>query len=44
MATVYNIKLTSHWVNYTEEELKELILKALEKDYNAVNIKVNREC
>jgi hypothetical protein len=31
MATVYNIEVTSHWVNFPEEELKILIENAIKK-------------
>ena len=29
MATVYKIKLTSHWIAYTEEDLQQIIEEAL---------------
>lgn len=32
MATVYNIKLTSHWINYSEKELEDKIKKLLKED------------
>lgn len=32
MATVYNIKLTSHWCNYTEEELAAVIKRLMEEN------------
>ena len=32
MATVYKIKLTSHWINYNEKELAKKIKKLLKAD------------
>lgn len=31
MATVYKIELCSHWVNYSPEELKKVLEKALKE-------------
>jgi hypothetical protein len=44
MATIYNIKLTSHWINYTEKELAEKIKKLLKADErrNEYTIEVER--
>ena len=45
MATVYKIKLTSHWINYTEMELANKIKDLLEADEkkNEYSIEVERE-
>lgn len=46
MATTYNIKLTSHWVNYTPEELEQLLcdaIKKLEIERNLITIDVKKE-
>lgn len=32
MATVIKIQLTSHWINYNEEDLKKIIENAIKKD------------
>ena len=29
MATVYKVEVTSHWVNYTKEELEEILKEAI---------------
>lgn len=41
MATVYKVELTSHWVNYTEEQLKnkiEELFKLDEENLNEVTV------
>ena len=45
MATVYKIELASHWVNYSEKKLKEILEKALIEDNlsNVVSIEVERK-
>ena len=30
MATVYNIKITSHWINYHPNDLRKMLEKALD--------------
>lgn len=37
MATVYNIELVSHWINYTKEELEILLKEVIEKQGNFNN-------
>jgi hypothetical protein len=32
MATVYKIELTSHWTNYTKEQLQALLTSCVERD------------
>ncbi len=32
MATVYKVEIVSYWINYTDEEIKQLIEKAFEKE------------
>ena len=34
MATVYKIKLVSHWISYSEEEIKEILLDAININEN----------
>ena len=31
MATIYKVKIVSHWVNYTEEQLKNILEDALKQ-------------
>lgn len=31
MATVYKIQVTSHWISYSEESLKNILEEAVEK-------------
>lgn len=33
MATVYKIEITSFWTNYTEEEMKKILYKALGQEF-----------
>lgn len=42
MATVYKIEIVSDWINYTEEELKRIILKAFEeeKEYKGNEVRI----
>jgi len=44
MATVYNVEIVSHWVNYSKEELQKILEKAIksqkEFDGNEVQITV----
>ena len=30
MATVYKVVVTSHWINYSKEELEEILNEAIE--------------
>lgn len=30
MATVYKIELVSHWINYTEKQLEQIILDGIQ--------------
>ena len=42
MATVYKVELTSHWINYTEEDLQKLLeiaVKRIELNGNEIQIK-----
>lgn len=32
MATVYDVKIVSHWVNYTKEDLQKILEEALKKE------------
>jgi hypothetical protein len=47
MATVYQVKLVSHWINYPEEQLAKILEDAIkEKERekgNAIQIDVVRE-
>jgi hypothetical protein len=47
MATVYNIELVSHWKNYSEKELKEIITNALKDKEkvkgNTITLKVEKK-
>ena len=42
MATVYKIEVVSYWVNYSEEEIQEMIKKAL-KDVKGNDFEVEVE-
>lgn len=46
MATVYKVEVVSHWINYTEEQLKKILEDAIkEKERqkgNEIQIKVER--
>jgi hypothetical protein len=47
MATVYKVEVVSHWINYTEEQLKQMIEDAIKekerKKGNEIQIKVERQ-
>jgi len=47
MATVYKVEVVSHWINYTEEQLKQMIEDAIKekerKKGNEIQIKVKRQ-
>ena len=47
MATVYNVKVVSHWINYTEEQLQKMLEDAIKdkerEKGNTIQIKVERE-
>jgi len=47
MATVYKVEIVSHWISYTEEQLKKMIEDAIkEKERqkgNEIQIKVERQ-
>ena len=45
MATVYEIELTSHWINYSPEELAKKIKELLQADQkkNEYSIEVKRK-
>ena len=43
MATVYKIELVSHWVNYSEEEIKKMVMQAIEKVEKENTIQVTVE-
>ena len=44
MATVYKVKVVSHWISYTEEQLKEILEDAVKdkerKRGNVIQIEV----
>jgi len=41
MATVYEVKITSHWINYHPEDLKKLLEQALyNEDANEVTVEI----
>ena len=45
MATVYEIKVVSHWVNYTKEDLQKLLgkaVKTIEIDGNEIQVEVTK--
>lgn len=44
MAIVYEIEITSHWVNYHPKDLKKLLEKALySEDMNEVQVEVKEK-
>jgi hypothetical protein len=47
MATVYKVEAVSHWINYTEEQLRNMLEDAIkEKERqkgNEIQIKVERQ-
>jgi len=43
MATVYEVKVVSHWISYTKEDLQKLLetaVKRIETNGNEIQIKV----
>lgn len=44
MATIYKVEVVSHWINYTKEQLEEILLqgiKAKEKEKgNEIQVRV----
>lgn len=47
MATVYKVEVVSHWINYTEEQLKQMLEEAIkEKERqkgNEIQIRVEKQ-
>ena len=47
MATVYKVEIVSHWISYTEEQLKQMIEDAImEKERqkgNEIQVRVERQ-
>jgi len=47
MATVYKVKIVSHWISYTEEQLKKILKDAIKdkerEKGNTIQIEVERE-
>lgn len=47
MATVYNVKVVSHWINYSEKQLQKMLEDAIKQQErekgNTMQIKVKRE-
>ena len=47
MATIYKVEVVSHWISYTEEQLKQMLedaIKEKEKQKgNEIQIKVERQ-
>ena len=47
MATVYEVEVVSHWINYTKEDLQEILKKALikvqEETSNEITIEVKKK-
>lgn len=44
MATVYEVEITSHWINYSADELKDKIDKLLNDDYgNEYSVDVEKK-
>ena len=47
MATVYKVKVVSHWISYTEEQLQKMLEDAIKdkerEKGNTIQIKVERE-
>lgn len=41
MATVYKVEIVSHWIAYTDEQIKEMVLKALESEGNEITVKID---
>lgn len=43
MATVYKVEIVSHWISYTEEDLKKRILEGIDADGNEFGVEVERQ-
>jgi len=47
MAKFYNVKVVSHWISYTEEQLQKMLEDAIKdkerEKGNTIQIKVERE-
>ena len=47
MATVYKVKVVSHWINYTEEQLKKMLEDAIKdkerEKGNTIQVEVERK-
>tara|TARA_R110000787_G_scaffold245985_1_gene351782 strand:+ start:212 stop:346 length:135 start_codon:yes stop_codon:yes gene_type:complete len=44
MATIYKVEIVSEWVNWHEDDLAEMIKKAIEdRDMNTVKVKAERK-
>ena len=46
MATVYEVEVVSHWINYTKEELQkklEKAIKTIEENGNEIKIEVKEK-
>ncbi len=47
MATVYKVKVVSHWINYTEDQMKKMLEDAIKdkerEKGNEIQIKVERQ-
>lgn len=43
MATVYKIKIVSHWINYPKELIEKKIKEALMEHGNEIQVKVEKE-
>lgn len=47
MATVYKVEVVSHWINYTEEQVKQMLEEAIkEKERqkgNEIQIRVEKQ-
>ena len=40
MATIYQIEVVSHWVNYDEETLKKKLEEALKEKGNEITVEI----
>jgi hypothetical protein len=40
MATIYKAKIVSHWINYSKEELEEILNEAIKKIENGGTIQI----
>lgn len=43
MATIYTIKLVSHWVRYPEKEIEDKIKRILMESGNVISINVKED-